>query len=214
MVRRSPGEKQPALCLGKYQLCYQKYLKQDSFQTWADSHGSCLQVCLHLWCRHGLGLDMIRAFNQNGIFLTQFLPLHSAWHPAPNSHSIFWSGLDLCNSHPPSALPYIPWNLETCKWGTQHQLYSAECWSGDLICIKIITTVWALSFHSGLESSWLRSHNCNAVTVISVSTIYTAIRSRECWYMAGIKISYSQRPYSLAAMFFFSILFSPVIFSL
>lgn len=108
MMQRSPGEKQPALCLGKYQLGYENYLKLDRFQTRADSHGCCLQVCLHLWCRHGLGLDVIRAFNQSGIFLTQFLPLHSGWHPAPNSHSIVWSGLDLPSSHPPSAPPHIP----------------------------------------------------------------------------------------------------------
>lgn len=92
-MQRSPGEKQPVLYLGRYQLGYQKYLKLDHVQTRADSHGSCLQVCLHLWCRHGLGLDMIRAFNQSGIFLTQFLPSHSGWHPAPNSHTIVWSGL-------------------------------------------------------------------------------------------------------------------------
>lgn len=64
VIQKSPSEKQPALYLVRYQLGYQKYLKLDCFQTQADSHGSCSQVCLHLWCRHGLGLYMIRAFNQ------------------------------------------------------------------------------------------------------------------------------------------------------
>ena len=118
MMQRSPGKKQPVIYLGRYQLGYQKYLKLDCFQTRADSHGSCLQVCLHLWCRHGLGLDMIRAFNQSGIFLTQFLPSHSGWHPAPNSHTIVWSGLVwICMAATPQVL--FPTSAETLKCVTE-----------------------------------------------------------------------------------------------
>lgn len=97
--------------VGWYKRGYQKQLKAEPFQTRADSQGSCLQVCLHLWCRHGLGLCMIRAFNQSGIFLTQFLPSHSGWHPAPNSHCFVWSGLNLPSSHSPGDLPHV-----SCLW--------------------------------------------------------------------------------------------------
>lgn len=96
---------------GWYKRGYQKQLKPEPFQTGADSQGPCLQVCLHLWCRHGLGLCMIRAFNQSGIFLTQFLPPHSGWHPAPNSHCFVWSGLNLPSSRSPGDLPRI-----SCIW--------------------------------------------------------------------------------------------------
>lgn len=62
----------------------------------------------------------------------------------------------ICAAATPQVLsPTFP-ETKTSKWGTQHQLYSAECWSGDIICVKIITMVWALSFHSGLENSWPR----------------------------------------------------------